>query len=569
MKEKIKIYLSDWQFNAGLVGLYNILEQANYEVKKHNQYIEIDISVLENFEEIYFNYFIEKYKLTTPWNRIVSYEKTIAYYMNNELENFDEKSLEKLNDYIKSIKDYLRRNNYTKVYPFIKSEIDIVGLVKELVPISKTKKNENIKSKFDEINDRFKKIRKIIDYCNSDDGKKYIIAKGVIYGVIDKGWNGVSFLNRNPKENDVYREYDNYFVEPALEYLNTDKEKYRYNCFVCDEPMKNMANDLNFMNETGFDVARKTSHTWDFYNDVAICEICKLVYSCLPAGFTYAYDKGIFVNNNSSVNDLIRTNQIIKDKVLQPFITEQTSLTYRALVAAISEEYSSNIQYELQDIQIINYDNEIYKFNILSKETLKIIRDSEKELNNLIKAGYKENKTYFRIYELTISRILNNYNMFTLIHKLLIYKITETDLINTYYNMNHLMNLNIININYLKGVEGMDKVAENKQMVKSASAYGYYLRKHYLELDQDADKSKLRGISYRLLNALKTRNAEMFMHNIITSYMYVGQAIPPKLTIGLESDEDLGIIGYAFVSGLNGGESDSKEKRNEEKNNEN
>ena len=60
----------------------------------------------------------------------------------------------------------------------------------------------------------------------------------------------------------------------------------------------------------------------------------------------------------------------------------------------------------------------------------------------------------------------------------------------------------------------------------------------------------------------------MFMHNIITSYMYIGEPIPKDLTIALESEEDLGIIGYAFVTGLNGGdykeniESGGKESEN-------
>jgi len=63
--EKIKIYLSDWQFNAGIVGLYNILTYADEEITVKDQYIEIDMQVLEKFEERYFNYFIEKYKRNT------------------------------------------------------------------------------------------------------------------------------------------------------------------------------------------------------------------------------------------------------------------------------------------------------------------------------------------------------------------------------------------------------------------------------------------------------------------------------------------------------------------------
>ncbi|WP_213818755.1 type I-B CRISPR-associated protein Cas8b1/Cst1 [Garciella nitratireducens] len=565
MEEKIKIYLSDWQFNAGIVGLYNILEYAKDEVAINDQYIEIELEMLKNFEEKYFNYFIEKYKETTPWYRIVSYKPIMETHENNNFENFDKKSLDYLNDYIKMVKDYLKRPNYKKVYSFVENDKDIIFLEKELKTIY-IKKSDKVEDKIDEVKNRFKTIKEIIDYCNSEDGKKYMAAKGVIYNIINNGWNGVCFLNAQTKEHDVYKDYKEYFVDETINYLKSDKEKFKYNCFVCDRKIKNMNNDLSFLNETGFDVARKTSHVWNFTNDVAICDLCKFVYSCLPAGFVYAYDKGIFINSNTSVEDLLKINRKLRDDILNKDDSDYRSLTYRALVKAINEQHSSKIQYELQDIQIVRYENERYRFNLLSKEVLKVIRESEKELKSLMNTGYRELRTNFSIYDITIDRLLNNYNMFTLIHKLLIYKITNSQSITTYYHMGHVMNLIIINVNYLKGVEGMDKVKENKELVRKARSYGYYLRQEYLNKDRDADKNKIRGVSYRLLNALKTRNTEMFMHNVITSYMYVGETIPKKLTIALENEEILGIIGYAFVTGLNGGEYKDKNQNGGENN---
>lgn len=552
MGEKIKIYLSDWQFNAGIVGLYNILTYADEEITVKDQYIEIDMQVLEKFEERYFNYFIEKYKRNTPWYRIVSYKPIMENHINNNFKNFDNKSLEALNDYIRTVKDYLNRNNYKKVYPFIAEDVDILSLVKELSTIN-VRKDDKIEEKIDEIKDRFNLIEKIIAYCNSQDGKKYIAAKGVIYNIINNGWNDVCFLNPQTKEHDVYKDYKQYFVDPVKEYLEEENDRFKFNCFICDRKIKNLNNDLAFLNATGFDVNRKPSHIWDLVNDVAICDICKLVYSCLPAGFVYAYDKGIFINNNASVSDLLNTNGTLRDDVLMNYDRNNRALTYSTLVKAIKEQHGSRIQYELQDIQIVRYENGKYRFNILSKEVLKVIRESERELNNLINTGYREGQHYFDIYDLTIDRLLNNHNMFTLIHKLLLYKITESKSIVTYYHIGHIMNLILININYLKGVDGMGKVKNNKELVRKARAYGYYLRQEYLKKDREADKNKIRGVSYRLLNALKTRNAEMFMHNVITSYMYVGKTIPSNLTMALENEEALGILGYAFVTGLNGG----------------
>lgn len=525
MEEKIRIYLSDWQFNAGVVGLCNILQYAKEEVVVGDEYVEIDLEMLDNFSEKYFSYFIEKYQKYTPWFRIISYKGIIESYQNDDFDNFDKKSLDSLNDYIKMVKDYLNRSNYQKVYPFIKHDKDILLLVKELSTIN-FRKNDKIEDKIDEIKDRFKIVNEIIDYCSSDDGKKYIVAKGVIYNVINNGWNGVCFLNPQTKEQDVYKDYREYFVDTAVNYLKSNKEKFNYNCFICNEKMKSMNNDLSFLNETGFDVARKTSHVWNFDNDIATCELCRLIYTCIPAGFVYAYDKGIFINNNISADSLLRTNRNIRDDILRNEDNDYKSLTYRALIKAINEEHSSKIQYELQDIQIVRYEDGKYRFNILSKEILRVIRESEKELNSLTNTGYREVRANFSIYDITVDRLLYNYNMFTLIHKLLMYKITDSESITTYYHMGHIMNLIIININYLKGVEGMEKSKENKELVEAVRKDGLRLRRKYIEKDRDADKGKIRGISYRLLNALKTRNTEMFMHNIITSYMHIGETIP-------------------------------------------
>jgi len=551
VNEKIKIELSDWQFNAGVVGLCNILEHTKDEVKKGDQYIEIELESLKNFAEKHFNYFIEKYYKTTPWYRIVSYKPIMQNHENNNFENFDEKSLEFLNNYIRMAKDYLKRNNYKKVYPLIEHNVDILGLERELKPVS-LRKEDKLGDRLEDIKQLYKIIGDIINYCNSKSGKKYIAAKGVIYNIINNGWNGVCFLNPQTKENNVYRDYQEYFVNAAIDYVKSNKERFKYNCFVCDQKMKNMNNDIGFLNETGFDVARKLSHVWNFNNDVAICDLCRLVYSCLPAGFTYGYNNGIFINNNSSVDNLLRTNRIIRDNILNADEKDNRSITYRALINAIRREHSSSIQYELQDVQIIRYVREKYRFNILSKDILTVIRESANEIDSLINAGYREARNYYNVYDMMIERLLGNYNMFTLIHKLLMHRITESETITTYYHIGHIMNLNIININYLRGVESVGKTKDNKALIKKFRAYGHYLREEYIRKDKDADKSKIRGISYRLLNALKTRNAEMFMHNIITSYMYIGKTIPAQLTLSLKDEEALGIVGYAFVTGLNG-----------------
>ncbi len=96
---------------------------------------------------------------------------------------------------------------------------------------------------------------------------------------------------------------------------------------------------------------------------------------------------------------------------------EDRKLTYKALVESINKEYNDKIKYELADIQLIRYEDEKYRFNILSKKSLQIIKESKDDLNKLINCGFKEINTYFNVYELVVDRLLNNQNMFTLIQK--------------------------------------------------------------------------------------------------------------------------------------------------------
>lgn len=80
-------------------------------------------------------------------------------------------------------------------------------------------------------------------------------------------------------------------------------------------------------------------------------------------------------------------------------------------------------------------------------------------------------------------------------------------------------------------------------------SYGNVLREAYLRKNAE---SKLTGITYRLLNSIKTKDYGKFMDTIINSYMYMKIEIPNKIAVALKDSEKLQSIGYAFVLGLQG-----------------
>ncbi|WP_432407980.1 type I-B CRISPR-associated protein Cas8b1/Cst1 [Wukongibacter sp. M2B1] len=552
----IRLEMNDWLYNAGLVGLYSILKHSGdiVEPKVQQQYIEFNLSVLDGFEEKYFKYFIDKYEKYLSWHKIVSYGDVINYYEDNNFEHFGEKDLESLNKYIKDvIKKYLKSASYKSAYDLIDSKHNILDYVSEINAV-KLKKKENIEDKIFEIKDIFSKLKIIIAYCNKLENKRYLAGKNVIYTMIKNSWNGICFLNPQTKEKDIYLDYKSYFVDTIRSYMEDNREKYKYKCFICDREISDLKNDLSFMNNIGFDVSRKSSHVWNFNNDVAVCPICKLVYSCIPAGITYVYNKGIFINDNHSFDRLVNINSKIRDEILKEQDMNQT-LTYKALVNSIQEQVNNKLKYELSDIQIVRYEDEKYRFNILSRKMLKTINKVKDDLNKIINSGYREINTYFNIYPLVMDRILNNQNMFTLIHKLLAYKLSKPK--ECRFGISHIMRIININSKSLEGLGYMGKIDE--KVIKNGNRAGYYLRERYS--DKGA-KDKLNGISYRLLNALKTNNKNMFMDTLLNCYLYAQKTVPAIFMEALKDEEKFKTIGYAFVAGLIEGKDNKKAGEN-------
>lgn len=550
--DTIRLTMGDWQWNAALIGFINIVGEDNVHIMDDT--VEFTSDILNGFEDKYFEYLIHAYEKTLSWNKIVSYKDKLYAYEESNFEAFNLKALQSLNTYIKDVKRYTKSNSYKAAYELIDSDVDMLSLEKQLMTIKEPKGQQQFDVDRSRVIAEVKQVdailRQIIDYCDCAGSKRYIGAKNVIYTVIKNAWNGVSFLNAQTKEKDVYVDYKKYFLDMGTDYLKSNKSKNKYNCFVCDAPIKDMSNDLSFINATGFDVARKSSHVWDFQNDIAICPMCKLIYSCLPAGMIYIYDRGIYVNANTRLRDALNINLRIKKDIVSSQEGGVRSV-YHALVGALHEKENNAAKYELADVQVVRYENESYRFNILSQKMLKIIVASEQELNSLIKTAFSENGVSVQIYDEVIARIFNSQNLFTLIHRMLHYKLSDSS--KCYFNGTHVTHLLKINQRIYISLGGikMDKTGEqmldNIDLVKNAKAAGYYLRGEYTN---KGSGNKLPGICYRLLNALKTSNTDMFMDVTLNCYLYVRSQVPKVITDVLGKEKSFSTMGYAFVAGM-------------------
>lgn len=546
MQTEIEIRANEWLQNAGIVGFLNIVGKENVRIDGQTLYFSTE--VLENFETKYFNYFINEYKETLAWYKIVSYKEKMEYYRVEDFASFDEKALDDLNKYIKDVvKFYLKKSNYIKVFPLIDSKANVEEWLSKLSLIKLSKKQKFEEGKlalFEEVKETYNQLDAIIDFCASEKGLKYLGAKNLIYSVINKGWEGVSFLYQKTKFIDPYEDYENAFLKPVFEYLDTDLSKSKYNCFICNQPIKNLNLGLSFMNDIGFDIKKKTSHVWDFNNDVATCPVCRLIYSCVPAGFTYVYGEGMFVNDSFSIDKLIDVNVHMRESILH-FNNEgiNSNNPYRALVESITMEKEDKRHYELADIQLVRYENEHYRFNILSKKMLHILNDSKTILKSLIKCGYKEGNLNVNLYKEVIQHLMNNENLFTLIHKLIFYKQTD---VKVYYDVSHIAGILEINTKFLRGVNV--KMSEEIELDK-VQFYGKLFKEGYYDKKSE---NKIPGITYKLLNALKVNDKDGFMDTLLNSYSYLSKPIPSEFIKVFSNKETFKTIGYAFMLGVSG-----------------
>lgn len=560
----IKVELSEWMFNAGVVGFINILEsneESEVNITKKGNCIEFDSSLLDNFSEKYMNFFIDKYEIFTGWYRISNYKEKIIEIRNKD--EYDSEDIKALNNHIKFLKKKLKSNSYMKAYSNISDKsVDLKLEEKRLtkIKISKKKSSSDVKKEVDE---QLVIIENIIDYIRKEEVKKHLIAKDIAYNIISTFWNGVSFLHKSKSDKDIYEEYNSHFVKNVDEYIKQDKTKAKYSCLNCNSGIVKLddAFNLSWIQNIGVDGAKKASHFWNLERIDTICPVCNLIYSCIPAGFIFLKGKGFFVNNNINVETLVKSNQqAIKST---DDITDLEYKSYLQIANVFASYEIRNIEKEYNNIQIVKVDTSnsfrMYSFNILSREIMKFLNENIKTLNFLLNkkifwyedgSGIKKHKS---LYREVIDKVYKNENLFSLID----FTINKT-LRGEYFGLNEIESLLVLNMKLMNGgSEIMKKISYAK--VRGIRRFGNELRKEYFA--RGANK-KLDGIQYRLSSALRVKDSSKFLDTLINMYSYVGKEIPVDFIDCLGSDDVFQTVGYAFVLGLEGMEEKSEDKNN-------
>ncbi|WP_271812848.1 type I-B CRISPR-associated protein Cas8b1/Cst1 [Clostridium beijerinckii] len=557
----IRIELSDWLKNAGIVGIFNILESSSElkeKVNKRNNYIEFDSSELDNFHKLYFKYLIQKYKEFISIEKIVNKEEWIKDLLDKDI---TEKDIEGLNTYIKYVKERLKSASYKTAYEILgDNEYSLLDKSADLKEV-KLKRSQSVSDVVTEFKEQCNLLLQIIEYLNNPKVRKIIAAKNVIYDIIQGFWSDVSFLNKNNNKNDMYKHYEKDFIEPVKNYIEADLDKSKNTCFTCDNKIEKLSKpfafDITWITKMGVDGNRKSSHFWNYYSDANICPICNLVYSCIPAGFSVINGKGLFINNNQSISNIISANAHVLNG--NKTIEELEEETYFNIVDSMEQKFIEEAKSEVENIQVVKFDknngSRPYTFNVLSKDKLLIIKNNKKILEQLLNKKVKLAKDYYlNVYSSVLDRIYNGKNLFDLLDTLTRLRISGE------YKNSYVIYLLIKLNNNCMDMRGGSKVYYKD--VDKFKDYGMNLKKVYGK----EGENKIPGILYRLQNAIKVKDQGRFMDTLLNAYTSKKQAIPVDFIQALQDTDKFQTIGYAFLIGLQGMEIPSKNEENNQNN---
>ena len=504
--EQIEFNLQDFCINAGIVGLIKMLEEQEddtvYEIERSTLKVDKDFLLNTDLTNLYFKTLINKYQNICQLIRIEEKLKNICV---KELEQKEVKVI------IKEIEASLSSNRYKKGYEIVKEKLSF-NFYEDL----KELKSENTGS-YQE------KAEKVLNDLKNNELREIFLIKDLAYYVIKYFWKGVCFLNRQNSAKDPKEEFKAYFENPLKEYLQKEIKGEEY-CCECGRNIKGSSKmRTSYVITLTEDFSRKNSNYWNFKPNCFVCPLCNFLFALLPLGFSSYNRAFIFINQNTSVKTLdLINNDIFADNELNAY------QKFNEMINKITEK---NLK-QLSNIEVITNmkEQEKYDFNIISKTVLLKIKYNDKRLKSLSKkSSIKIRDEYLNIYEEVMYRILNNYQQYPLIDRLILLSLNDE------YKYASASCMTILKI------EG-----GNKMDYENIKEIGAKYSKDFI----DARKKEL---VFQMLDMIKAEDGNGLFNLIANLSNISGELIPEELYEILTDNDKLKLIGYAFVIGFRNG----------------
>ena len=614
---KIKVYLNDWFYNAGIVGFLRILEANDDEFAiKRNNYIEFDTESLRKFHKYYFKYFFQKYNVA---ENVENRTKNSFDYLENNieviLENKDKEKERK--DKIKSNKKYIKdtiKKQLDKIKKIDENTYEEMKEQYERIEKSSTKQEIiEIKEKLisdiekDNINKRltlnlFKSILSntyygqpsflnVIKTSISYEGQQELMYRDYVSNIVETGFiNGIMKNEysieqikeyiENAKESNITQEMEKIYSKIEKDYIGRSKtiediqkylkEKVIKSCSMCENEIGLTTNysEGNFVPlAISSDNAR--NFFWNQNVKMPICDVCKLILFCIPAGMT-TITKTIkengeyrekqllsFVNFDTKVDMLYKTNINFGNKSRYENKNENP---YSELILDIVEQDKQVSIWQLDNIFVVELEAEygaysrIEYFNIKRYISLFFKDYAKKTLSKIWDYRYKLQ---------IVDYIMKNKDIKYIINDRLRAEMSKEEAKGAKkngYNSFLATQIRMILNNLKKEGKEVEDIKKNNDKLYVIYNLGVQIHE---ELKSKEEDNKLDGYTYKMLNSIKAGNKKEFMDIVIRLHIAMGKDVSP---IFIETMQTTGLdfesIGHSFLAGLI---SNKYEKKEEEK----
>ncbi|WP_110954240.1 type I-B CRISPR-associated protein Cas8b1/Cst1 [Anaerosinus massiliensis] len=553
----VKLEVNAFLFNAGIVGFRYLLEHMDaradedYKIDGNSLSVARDFLLSHDLAQAYIEAHIKKFREDANFTRICAEMDSVKSLTDKYLAE-ESKEIKKLLDakykYVLN-NTGLVRNSYFSACTILAEQgynIELAALCKEIKELK-------------DYREKCEQLCKLKELLSEDKVQETFLMKDIIYARINSIWSNKAFLNTSNSKKNMHDVYDKDFVAPLKEYLRDCKpvkNKKAKSCIECDVLLPKTM-DISFLNDSVDDMSRKKSPFWDYKPDAYICPLCAFVYSLAPLGFQALGRNLVFVNTNTSVEQLVDTNSSLesKHKIKN---SNQENETYQLILNRIVQEILEEKTKEQNNIQVIVRDKttDRYKFNIIAKDILEILKQCQRNLTKIQGISIEISpKVWLNLYQAVIQNIFDRTNQYELLNRVLKSSLKENT--QTIY-LKHVLDIQI----EMSGGTKMGKESANNAFYRGRDLRNLICGEKTRA--QDAD-NKLRGFVYQLLNALQVNDREQFWNLVFRMYSSVSVPIPQVFLKTFSSEDELQYLGYAFILGLKNEKYINEDKVSEEK----
>ena len=602
----------------GIVGFLRILEsnEDEFAIRKNN-YIEFDTEDLRDFHKYYFNYFFKKYNVAES---VKNRTKSSFDYLENNIEVvLDDKDKEKeredkIKSNIKIIKSEISKQSKKikefdkEIYNEIEEQCTCIDKITQKTEIIEIKEKILSDLQKEKINKKLtmNKIRSILSNTYygqmsflqrnrstmSYEEQQEVMYRDYLSNIVETGFiNGIMQNEysieqikeyiENARESNITDNIEKIYSKIIKGYINKSKliediqkylkEEVIQRCSMCENEIGLITNysEGNFVPlAISSDNAR--NFFWNQNVNMPICDVCKLILFCIPAGMTTItktekdIDKGkwiykevsilSFVNYDTGIDRLYKTNINFENKSRY---TNRNENPYSELILDIVEKDEQVSMWQLENIFVVEFDanydkkySRIEYFNIKRYMSIFFMQYSEKILSKICDYRYKLQ---------IVDYIMKNKDIKYIINDRIRNEMSKGEKKNG-YNSFLATQIRMI-LNTLKKEEkGVEEIKKNDNKLYVIYNLGVQI---HSELKNKGEDNKIDGYTYKMLNSIKAGNKGEFMDIVIRVHMAMGKDVSP---IFIETMQITGLdfesIGYSFVAGLI---SNKYEKKEEEK----